>query len=218
MKPSQLGYRSVRAAVICIVACVLANPAAGSRFALQDICGPVQIGDRWTYQRTVTDKLEEHAVRVDTFVVAVLSVEHVNGLDYHRVETGELFRTLDDGSVDQYRPEWGDVIPYCDLWRLPPNRGDEETLFYRGVFRGNEASLTRTGPSDVVIGDDFYREVYTFDVVLDEGGGTVTVKPGIGVVRSWMADLEQTDGRILIDYERPTVIPLDSWASVKETP
>ena len=76
------------------------------------ICVPPQVGDSWTYRRTMeTTNRNNYQTEIDTVIVSVVGTEQVGDQEYYqgtryiqtvRWEDGELYRASADGVIWRY--------------------------------------------------------------------------------------------------------------------
>ncbi len=206
------------------------------------ICVPPQVGDSWTYHRTV--ELKGHSVRVETVTVSVVGTEQVGDQEYYQVystdtnaysgdrrsEDAALYRASADGVIWRYDAKSGREGIYFDLWRVGEDQEGE--IRYEGVSfgRSTEAEedwgpmeLARRGPLEIVVGDSLYSGVFEFWIELEccpEFYGSLYVHPDIGAVKETTYTMEVSDVWELISFSHQSGIPSAvrevSWGTVKK--
>ena len=201
------------------------------------ICVPPQVGDSWTYHRTVDIKSYPD-IRVETVTVSVVGTEQVGDQEYYQVystdtnvysgdrrsEDVALYRASADGAIWQYERL------YFDLWRVGEDQEGE--VRYEGVFfgRSTEAEedwgpmeLARRGPLEIVVGDSLYSGVFAFWIELEccsEFYRTLYVHPEIGALKMTISTMEFSDVWELISFNRqpnvPSAVRESTWGTVKK--
>ena len=210
------------------------------------ICVPPQVGDSWTYHRTVDIKSYPD-IRIETATVSVVGTEQVGNREYYQVystetnvysgetrsEDVELYRASADGAIWRYDAKSGREGLYFDLWRVGADQEGE--IRYEGVFfgRSTEAEadwgpmeLVRRGPLEMAVGDSLYSGVFEFWIELEccpEFYGSLYVHPDIGAVKETTYTMEYSDVWELISFSHqssesdvPSAVREVTWGTVKK--
>ena len=227
----------------CFMLSVLASLALPIPCDAYLICVPPQVGDSWTYHRTVDIKSYPDT-RLETVTVSVVGIEQVGDQEYYQVystdtnvysgdrrsEDVALYRASADGAIWRYDAKSGREGLYFDLWHVGADQEGE--IRYEGVFFGlsTEADepdwgpmeLARRGPLEIVVGDSLYSGVFAFWIELEccpEFYGTLYVHPEIGAVKETTYTMEFSDVWELISFSRqsnvPSVVREVTWGTVK---
>ena len=208
------------------------------------ICVPPQVGDSWTYHRTVDIKSYPD-IRVETVTVSVVGIEQVGDQEYYQVystdtnvysgdrrsEDVALYRASADGVIWRYDAKSGREVIYSDLWRVGSDQEGE--ILYEGVLLGfsteadesewGRMELARRGPFGMSVGDSLYSGVFAFWTELEccsESYHTLYVHPEIGALKKTLFTLEVSDVWELISFNRqsnvPSAVRESTWGTVKK--